>query len=338
MAKQTSKVKSQNVNKITPPRTSKELKEPVLTIIMPLYNKGQYIKDALDSILMQETTYKYQILISDNASTDDSLKIAKEYQEKYADLIVILESKQNVGFPKNITKLYTSIKTPYFALVCPDDYWISNTKIQDALDFLESHKDYTSYQDKTIIEYPDRKQIYVDYPIDHTCDFQSFSKGRGATMGHASNSFFRTSLLKNHINNIKNPKNEAFEKVFSGDSFMNFIALYEGKAYHGTKIGSVFRHHGEGEWSSLGQVGQNFDNTFLWRYMWEYFNGEYMIFLLVSCQLYISHKDKLIEYLHSIQDDKILRAKVNEFKELESLYNINMQKLVEFQNSLQANA
>ncbi|WP_366936158.1 glycosyltransferase family A protein [Helicobacter sp.] len=48
--------------------------------MMALYNKENYLKDALDSILMQETTYKYQILISDNASTNNSLKIAKEYQ------------------------------------------------------------------------------------------------------------------------------------------------------------------------------------------------------------------------------------------------------------------
>ncbi|MDY2585699.1 glycosyltransferase, partial [Helicobacter sp.] len=62
-----------------PPHTEKTDK-PLLTIMMALYNKENYLKDALDSILMQETTYKYQILISDNASTNNSLKIAKEYQ------------------------------------------------------------------------------------------------------------------------------------------------------------------------------------------------------------------------------------------------------------------
>ena len=78
---------------------------------------------------MQETIYKYQILISDNASTDDSLKIAKEYQSKYPDLITILESEQNIGITKNMSKLYSFINTPYFARIDPDDYWISNTKI-----------------------------------------------------------------------------------------------------------------------------------------------------------------------------------------------------------------
>ena len=122
--------------------------KPILTIIMPVYNKGKYIKDALESILIQETTYKYQILISDNASTDNSLKIAKEYQDKFPELIKILESQENFGLFNNMIKLFSNIRTKYFSECDPDDYWISKTKIQDALDFLESHKDYTSYQEK----------------------------------------------------------------------------------------------------------------------------------------------------------------------------------------------
>ena len=118
---------------------------------------------------------------------------------------------------------------------------------------------------------------------------------------------------------------------------MNFIALYEGKAYHGTKVGSVYRIDGKGVCSSHSQIDQKFYIVFLWRNMWEYFDEKYMIFLLVSCQLYVSNKDKIIEYLYSIEDDKKLRTKINELKELESLYNANMQKLVELQNGLQTN-
>ena len=68
-----------------PPAGSKTL----LTILMPLYNQEPYIRAALDSILMQETNYKYQLIINDDASTDNSLKIAKEYQAKYPNIIKI---------------------------------------------------------------------------------------------------------------------------------------------------------------------------------------------------------------------------------------------------------
>lgn len=55
--------------------------ETKLTIIMPSYNRGQWIAKSLDSILMQETDYGYEIIIADDASTDNTLKIAKEYQK-----------------------------------------------------------------------------------------------------------------------------------------------------------------------------------------------------------------------------------------------------------------
>ena len=79
------------LKKIPPPADNKTL----LTILMPLYNQEPSIKDALNSILMQETNYKYELIISDDASTDGSLKIAKEYQAKYPDIIKILV--QEVG-------------------------------------------------------------------------------------------------------------------------------------------------------------------------------------------------------------------------------------------------
>ena len=79
------------LKKNPPPADNKTL----LTILMPLYNQEPSIKDALNSILMQETNYKYELIISDDASTDGSLKIAKEYQAKYPDIIKILV--QEVG-------------------------------------------------------------------------------------------------------------------------------------------------------------------------------------------------------------------------------------------------
>ena len=59
-----------------------------MTIIMPSYNNGQYIRQALDSILMQEVDFDYQIIITDDCSQDDSPEIIKEYESKYPEKIL----------------------------------------------------------------------------------------------------------------------------------------------------------------------------------------------------------------------------------------------------------
>lgn len=303
---------------------------------MPLYNQEPYIKDALDSILMQETSYKYELIISDDASTDGSLKIAKEYQAKYPDTIKILEVSKNTGLYGNTMHLYANTKTEYFCVLDPDDYWISKTKIQDALDFLESHKDYTSYQGKTIMKYPDREVIYVDYPQDHTCDFNNLCKGRGATMGHTSSSFFRNTLFKNGIpEKIANPKTESLKQTMRADSFRNFVSLHAGKAYHSTKIESVYRCTNNGDWTSRSTTSQNFDNIFLWRNMWEYFEHQYPIFLLVSLQLYLQNRNNTLFYLDSINESKKQSQAIKDLLALENLFNQHIQKLQSFEAKLQ---
>ena len=72
-----------------------------LSILMPSYNKGRYIEEALESILMQETDYEYQIIIADDCSTDNTIDIVKSYQDKYSNKIVFLESDKNQGLYKS---------------------------------------------------------------------------------------------------------------------------------------------------------------------------------------------------------------------------------------------
>ena len=123
----------------------RRLKEPILTIIMPTYNKAKYISDALDSIFAQETQYPYQIIVADDCSTDNTLDIVRSYQKKHPGKIKILPSKINQKLYKNVIRAYKITNTKYWCVLDPDDYYTSNKKFERSLNFLESHPDYTIF-------------------------------------------------------------------------------------------------------------------------------------------------------------------------------------------------
>ncbi|MCL2389504.1 MAG: glycosyltransferase, partial [Elusimicrobia bacterium] len=82
-----------------------------LTILMPCYNREPYMREALDSIFAQVTNFNYKLIIIDDASTDNSLQIAKEYKQKYPDNIELIENEKNLKLSKTIYKGYALLKT-----------------------------------------------------------------------------------------------------------------------------------------------------------------------------------------------------------------------------------
>ena len=93
-------------------------------------------------VLAQETSYRYELLIHDDKSTDTTLKIAQEYAKKYPDKIFLLTEKENQGLLKSYKKLIGYSKGKYLAILESDDYWIDKNKLQMQIDFLENNYDY----------------------------------------------------------------------------------------------------------------------------------------------------------------------------------------------------
>jgi len=104
-----------------------------------------YIKDALEGFLIQKTDFPFEILINDDASTDSTADIIREYEAQYPNLIKPIYQTENqysqgkkpnqeFNFPRAIGK--------YIALCEGDDYWTDPLKLQKQLDFLEENPEY----------------------------------------------------------------------------------------------------------------------------------------------------------------------------------------------------
>lgn len=113
-----------------------------VSVICVTYNHEKYIKEALDSILMQKTSFKFEILIGEDCSTDGTRDILKEYEKKYPDRFHIYYREQNLGASKNEYELFMDAKGKYIAALELDDIWTDPLKLQKQYDFLELHEEY----------------------------------------------------------------------------------------------------------------------------------------------------------------------------------------------------
>ncbi len=116
-------------------------KEILVSVLCITYNHGSYIAEALKSFLMQKTTFDYEIIVIDDASTDGTSEIVAKYAEKNPDLITPILLEKNL-YSQGISKLpylKAASKGKYIAFCEGDDYWTDPLKLQKQADYMESH-------------------------------------------------------------------------------------------------------------------------------------------------------------------------------------------------------
>lgn len=123
-------------------KAQKDNSKIMVSVIILTYNHEKYIRQALDSVLMQDVDFKYEILIGDDASTDNTSKILQEYQKNNPEIIKIVLRKENLGPTRNAYELFLLAKGEYLATCEGDDFWISSDKLRKQVQFLEEQSEY----------------------------------------------------------------------------------------------------------------------------------------------------------------------------------------------------
>ena len=107
------------------------------------YNHEKFIRQALDSVLMQDVDFEYEIVVGEDCSTDRTRDILLEYQDKYPAKFRLLLPTENQGLIRNFVRTYRSCKGEYVATLDGDDYWTSPDKLKWQVDFLDHHRDFS---------------------------------------------------------------------------------------------------------------------------------------------------------------------------------------------------
>lgn len=118
----------------------------MVSIVCDVYNHEPYLRDCLEGLVMQKTDFLFEILIHDDASTDKSAEIIREYMNKYPSLFKPIFQKEN-QYSKGVG-IWCEIQFPrargrYIAVCEGDDYWTDPLKLQKQVDFMEAHPDFS---------------------------------------------------------------------------------------------------------------------------------------------------------------------------------------------------
>lgn len=114
-------------------------REILVSVSLLCYNHGPYLRRCLDSILNQKVNFRYQIVIGDDCSTDNSQEILREYEQKYPDIIVVIYNEVNMGAATNARNVRLKRVGKYISEGESDDFWTDEYRLQKQVDFLEKN-------------------------------------------------------------------------------------------------------------------------------------------------------------------------------------------------------
>ena len=219
-------------------------KEVMVSICCLVYNHEKYLRECLDGFVNQVTNFKFEVLIHDDASTDNSVAIIKEYEDKYPDIIKPIYQEENQyskGIKISLTYQYPRAKGKYIAICEGDDCWCDNKKLQRQVDFLESHDDFSMcfHATKVINCKTNEEHVQSSYEKKCVASTRDIIVEGGAFIPTASIVF-----RKKYISQI--PK--YFLKADVGDYPLQLHLASKGKVFFFNDVMSIYRFEREGSW------------------------------------------------------------------------------------------
>lgn len=120
--------------------------EPLVSVYCLAYNHEKYIRSALEGFVMQKTNFRYEVFVHDDASTDHTADIIQEYADAYPDIIKpIFQTENQYSKSVQIVKsfIFPLMTGKYIAACEGDDYWCDESKLQQQVDWMEGHPEYS---------------------------------------------------------------------------------------------------------------------------------------------------------------------------------------------------
>lgn len=226
--------------------------KPLVSVCCSTFNHRGYIEDALKAFLMQETTFPFEVIIRDDASTDGTSEIVQEYANKYPSIVSLKVNNENrFALGERAMHVWPSlIKGKYIALCEGDDFWVASDKLQKQVELLEKYQDAVmcvALTDRYQDDGNSLKHLCSPAGLDKTLlDVDDVYK----TYFHTSSYMIRSGIFKSVIENYFTGH------ALFGDTALRAILISHGPFVLLNEVVSIYRITGKGIWTSLEKVKQ----------------------------------------------------------------------------------
>lgn len=241
----------------------------MISVVIPTYGQEEYIAQALDSVLMQKTKYSMEVLVGEDASPDRTREILKAYEKKYPGFFQMFYRERNMSNApnglNNFTDLYYRTRGKYLVVLEGDDFWTDENKLEEQVDFLETHPDYIAVAHNCVVVGRDGRPNGENYPECKDADY---------TLQHYLHNIFpgqtATVMQRNWwTNNNENYNIDILKKNLSpGDGLRYFALASNGKVRCLQKQMSAYRHitKGGNSFSANSDRWESFERGEIWNH------------------------------------------------------------------------
>lgn len=211
-----------------------------LSVWMITYNHEKFIAQAIESVLMQETDFDYELVIGEDCSTDNTRPIVQDYGRKYPERIRLLLHEKNLGGRQNGRLTREACQGEYIAILEGDDYWTDPHKLQKQVDYMDAHPECAiSCHRARVLREDDPDGTVEFYPDVEPESITTFTDLvlQGDYIPTAS-AVYRSNLTKR--------LSRSFMGLPAGDYALLLLNALHGNIHYSSEVMSVYRRHAGG--------------------------------------------------------------------------------------------
>ena len=276
-------------------------------IIFITYNQEQYVAQGIESILNQKVddNVKVRVIVADDCSTDNTLEIIKSYESKSSFPFIYTDHSKNIGFHKNYRRAFGMCDGKYIAILEGDDWWHSNNHLQQHIDFLENHTNFSMSFNQIRFFDSLSERYNTAWNLPNNFDYYPITLKdqivKGNQIGNLSACVFRKKL-------IDTIPNELYESNFADWDLGMWMAKFGPIGFLKGDT-STYRVDHCGQWTKLDNVKRTesmidtlsyMDSILKYKYHKWFEKGKYNIENDISINLYVSWKTKVKKFLHIV--------------------------------------
>lgn len=261
-----------------------DAREIKVSVVCITYNHEQYIRQALDGFVMQQTSFRFEVIIGDDGSTDATQQIISEYSAIYPGLFVPVLREKNIGIANNLFDIMQRVKGEYVAMNEGDDYWTDPHKLQLQVEHLDANPACAlCFHPVKVINDDDPRSVSI-FPSDLTGERFHLEDLVRENFIQTNSTMYRWGGKQGIFDNYN-------LAAFPADLYLHTLHAALGEIHMLPRVMAVYRRNGGGVFSSFSdhlalvvrwgeahiELFRSLDAKLAWRYTDEYTAKEFTI-------------------------------------------------------------